>query len=42
MPEPSDHAELIRLQPPDFRPETISFNLPDVLIGNESIPTSSI
>jgi protein involved in polysaccharide export with SLBB domain len=37
MPEPADHAELIRLQPPDFRPETISFSLPDVLIGNESI-----
>jgi protein involved in polysaccharide export with SLBB domain len=38
MPEPSDHAELIRLQPPDFRPETISINLPDVFIGNESTP----
>jgi protein involved in polysaccharide export with SLBB domain len=37
MPEPADHAELVRLQPPDFRPETISFNLPDVLIGNDSI-----
>ncbi|MDR3735779.1 MAG: SLBB domain-containing protein, partial [Acidobacteriaceae bacterium] len=37
MPEPADHAELVRLLPPDFRPETISFNLPDVLIGNESI-----
>ena len=38
MPEPSDHLELIRLQPPDFRPETINLNLPDVLIGNNSIP----
>ena len=37
MPEPADHAELIRLLPPDFRPETISFSLPDVLIGNEAI-----
>jgi len=37
MPEPADHGELVRLLPPDFRPETISFNLPDVLIGNESI-----
>jgi protein involved in polysaccharide export with SLBB domain len=37
MPEPADHAELVRLQPPDFRPETISFNLPDALIGNDSI-----
>jgi len=38
MPEPADHAELIRLQPPDFRPETISINLSDVLIGNNAIP----
>lgn len=38
MPEPSDHGELVRLQPPDFRPMTISFNLHDVLIGNDSIP----
>jgi protein involved in polysaccharide export with SLBB domain len=37
MPEPADHAELVRLQPPDFRPETISFSLPNVLIGNDSI-----
>ena len=38
MPEPADHAELIRLLPPDFRPQTISFNLPDVLVGNDAIP----
>ncbi len=38
MPEPSDHAELIRLQPPDFRPEIISFNLHDALIGNDTFP----
>jgi protein involved in polysaccharide export with SLBB domain len=37
MPEPADHAELVRLQAPDFRPETISFNLPDVLMGNDPI-----
>lgn len=37
MPEPADHAEIVRLQPPDFRPETISFNLPDQLIGNNPI-----
>ena len=30
--------ELARLLPPDYRPETIPFNLPDVLIGNNSIP----
>ena len=38
MPEPADHAELVRLQPPDYRPETISFSLPDVMIGNNTIP----
>lgn len=38
LPEPSDHAELIRLQPPDLRPVTNEFNLRDVLTGNESIP----
>jgi protein involved in polysaccharide export with SLBB domain len=38
MPEPADHAELVRLQPPDFRPLTIGFNLPDVLMGNDAIP----
>ena len=37
MPEPAAHAEIVRLEAPDFRPETINFNLPDVLIGNESI-----
>ena len=37
MPEPADHAEIVRLQPPDFRPETIGFSLPEVLIGNDSI-----
>jgi protein involved in polysaccharide export with SLBB domain len=38
LPEPADHAELIRLEAPDFRPKTISFNLRDVLVGNDSIP----
>ena len=37
LPEPSDHAELVRLQPPDLRPTTISFNLHDVLVGNDNI-----
>ncbi len=36
MPEPSDHAELVRLLPPDFRPRVTSFNLRDVLVGNDS------
>lgn len=37
MPEPAAHAEIIRLQAPDFRPETISFNLSDILIGDDPI-----
>jgi len=37
MPEPAAQAELIRLVPPDFRPETIGFNLADALIGNDLI-----
>jgi protein involved in polysaccharide export with SLBB domain len=37
MPEPADHAELIRLQPPDFRPLTVNFNLPEVLGGDNVI-----
>jgi protein involved in polysaccharide export with SLBB domain len=37
MPEPANHGEIIRLLPPDYRPETISFNVPDVLLGNDPI-----
>jgi len=37
LPEPADRAEIIRLQAPDFRPMTISFKLPDVLIGDDPI-----
>ena len=36
LPEPADHAELVRLMPPDFKPETISFNLHEALLGNDS------
>ena len=36
LPEPADHAELVRLRAPDFKPETISFNLRDAVIGNDS------
>jgi protein involved in polysaccharide export with SLBB domain len=36
LPEAADHAELVRLLPPDFRPETTSFSLHDALIGNDS------
>ena len=37
LPEPADHGEIIRLRPPDYRPETIEFNLPQVLIGNDPV-----
>lgn len=37
LPEPADHAEIIRLQAPDFRPMTISFTLSEVLIGDDPI-----
>lgn len=38
LPEPGAHAEIVRLQPPDYRPLTIQFNLLEALSGNESIP----
>ena len=38
LPEPAAHAEIVRLQPPDYRPQAIQFNLLEVLSGNESIP----
>jgi len=41
LPEPADRAEIIRLRPPDFRPQTIDFNLPDALAGNDPIPLES-
>ncbi len=39
LPEPSRrHAEIIRLEPPDFTPEVLAFNLGDVLDGkNKSL-----
>jgi protein involved in polysaccharide export with SLBB domain len=37
MPEPASHAEIVRLVPPDLHPETIGLNLPDALIGNDSM-----
>ncbi len=37
LPEPADHAEIIRLRPPDYRPETISFSLSELMIGNSPI-----
>ncbi len=37
LPEPSAHAEVIRLQPPDFHPSTIEFDLSEVLDGTDPI-----
>jgi protein involved in polysaccharide export with SLBB domain len=37
LPEPAEHGEIIRLRPPDYRPETIDFDLPQVLIGNTPV-----
>jgi protein involved in polysaccharide export with SLBB domain len=37
MPEPARYGEVIRLDPPDLRPETISFDLSELLIGNDPI-----
>lgn len=37
LPEPADRGEIIRLVPPDLRPQTIAFSVPDVLIGNTNL-----
>ena len=37
LPEPSEHGEIIRLMPPDLRPEVIDFTVSDALAGNEQI-----
>jgi protein involved in polysaccharide export with SLBB domain len=37
LPEPSDRAEIVRLVPPDFHPQTIEFRLSDILIGDDPI-----
>lgn len=37
LPEPADHAEIVRLVPPDLHAETIDFSLPDALIGNVNL-----
>jgi protein involved in polysaccharide export with SLBB domain len=38
LPEPADRGEIVRLVPPDLHPETIDFNVSDVLIGNSNYP----
>jgi len=37
LPEPATHGEIIRLQPPDFHPVTIEFNLASALAGDASV-----
>ena len=37
LPEPAAHAEIVRLQPPDYRPATISFDLLGALAGDDTI-----
>jgi protein involved in polysaccharide export with SLBB domain len=37
LPEPAEHAEIIRLTPPDYRPKMIEFKLSDVLGGEDPI-----
>jgi protein involved in polysaccharide export with SLBB domain len=37
LPEPSDHGEIVRLMPPDLRPEAIDFSVADVLSGSAPI-----
>jgi protein involved in polysaccharide export with SLBB domain len=36
LPEPSDHAELVRLMPPDYHPQVTIFSLSEAMIGNDS------
>lgn len=37
LPEPADHGEIIRLMPPDLRPQAIAFSVTDALSGGASI-----
>jgi len=37
LPEPAGRGDLIRLMPPDLHPETIQFDVADVLIGNTTL-----
>jgi protein involved in polysaccharide export with SLBB domain len=38
LPEPAAQGEIVRLVPPDFHPETIPFDVAEVLIGNNNLP----
>jgi protein involved in polysaccharide export with SLBB domain len=37
LPEPATRGDIVRLVPPDLHPETIPFQVPDVLIGNSNL-----
>ena len=37
LPEPADHAEIVRLVPPDHHPEVIEFKLSEVVSGDDPI-----
>lgn len=37
LPEPADHAEVVRLQPPDYRPKVIDFHLSEILDGTDPV-----
>lgn len=37
LPEPAAAGDIVRLVPPDLHPETIQFDLADVLIGNSNV-----
>ena len=38
LPEPAERGEIVRLVAPDLHPETIFFDVSDVLIGNSNVP----
>jgi protein involved in polysaccharide export with SLBB domain len=37
LPEPADHAEIVRLVPPDYHPTVIEFKLSEVVSGDDPI-----
>ncbi len=37
LPEPSDHGEIVRLMPPDLRPEALDFSVTEALAGSDPI-----
>lgn len=38
LPEPADRAEVVRLMPPDLRPEAIPFRVSEVVSGGNAMP----